>query len=142
MSGDAALALAAPSDRGPQQNFNLTALGEPVPPSEGESPFPLDFYLSWMSPVFRFSATGRAFGFWSRRGRQTLPPFALVSSRLLLRAKRAEPGAVDKAIQGLRSEYFSFGGENQLFHIVSPHTETTPSNAGYYLVFGLPCWLV
>jgi hypothetical protein len=51
MSGYAAVALAAPSDRGPRANFNLTALGELVPLSEGESPFPLDFYLSWMSPV-------------------------------------------------------------------------------------------
>jgi hypothetical protein len=51
MSGYAAVPLAAPSDRGPRINFTLTALGEPVPPSEGESPFPLDFYLSWMSPI-------------------------------------------------------------------------------------------
>ncbi len=53
MSGYAALALVAPRDRGSFTNLNLTTLGEPVPPSEGESPFPLDFYLSWMSPVSR-----------------------------------------------------------------------------------------
>ena len=52
MSGYAAVALVAPRDRGPFTNLNLTTLGEPVPPSEGESPFPLDFYLSWMSPFF------------------------------------------------------------------------------------------
>ena len=51
MSGYAAVPLAAPSDRGPRISFTLTALGEPVPPSEGESPFPLDFYLSWMSRI-------------------------------------------------------------------------------------------
>jgi hypothetical protein len=27
-------------------------LGEPIPPSQGESPFPVDFYLSWMSLGF------------------------------------------------------------------------------------------
>ncbi|HXW13227.1 MAG TPA: hypothetical protein VEN79_01855, partial [Terriglobia bacterium] len=48
MSGSAA-ALAAPKDRRPTNIFIHQALGEPVPPSAGESPFPLDIYLSWMS---------------------------------------------------------------------------------------------
>lgn len=52
MSGYAARALVAPSDRRPRINFNRAALREPIPSSEGESPFPLDLYLSWMS---RFS---------------------------------------------------------------------------------------
>ena len=39
-------------------------------------------------------------------------------------------------------KYFSFGGENQLFHIAPPHTKTTPRNTRYYLVLGLPYRLV
>ena len=59
MSGYAAVPLAAPSNRGPRIIFNFAALGEPAPSSEGESPFPLDLYLSWMSPVFNFESALR-----------------------------------------------------------------------------------
>jgi hypothetical protein len=37
-------------DRGQFATLTIRPLGEPIPPSQGESPFPLDFYLSWMSP--------------------------------------------------------------------------------------------
>ena len=50
MSGHAAIALASPSDRGQFGTLIICPLGEPIPPSQGESPFPLDFYLSWRSP--------------------------------------------------------------------------------------------
>ena len=50
MSGHAAIALVLPSDRGQSRTLTIYAPGEPIPPSQGESPFPLDFYLSWMSP--------------------------------------------------------------------------------------------
>jgi transposase-like protein len=49
MSGHAATALVLPSDRGQFRTLTIYAPGEPIPPSQGESPFPLDFYLSWMS---------------------------------------------------------------------------------------------
>ncbi len=53
MSGHAALALVAPSDRGQFGTaMTTTAIRESFPLSAGESPFPLDIYLSWMSPVF------------------------------------------------------------------------------------------
>jgi restriction endonuclease XhoI-like protein len=32
--------------------LTIYPLGEPIPPSQGESPFPVDFYLSWTSPSF------------------------------------------------------------------------------------------
>jgi hypothetical protein len=54
MSGYAST-LAARSDRGQvgKTNKALNALRESTfPPSAGKSPFSLDFYLSWMSPVF------------------------------------------------------------------------------------------
>jgi hypothetical protein len=35
------------------RSTTIRRLGEPIPPSQGESPFPLDFYLSWMSPPCR-----------------------------------------------------------------------------------------
>jgi hypothetical protein len=49
MSGHAAAALVLPSDRRQFRTLTICSLGEPIPPSQGESPFPLDFYLSWMS---------------------------------------------------------------------------------------------
>ena len=49
MSGHAAKALVLLSDRGQPKIRNLCSLGEPTPPGQGESPFPLDHYLSWMS---------------------------------------------------------------------------------------------
>ena len=51
MSGHAAIALVLLRDRGQFATLTICPLGEPVPPSQGESPFPVDFYLSWMSPV-------------------------------------------------------------------------------------------
>jgi len=50
MSGHAAVALAVQRDRGQFRTSRIRARGEPVPPGERESPFPLDLYLSWMSP--------------------------------------------------------------------------------------------
>jgi hypothetical protein len=52
MSGHAAAALVLLRDRGQFATLTIRRLGEPIPPSQGESPFPLDFYLSWMSPGF------------------------------------------------------------------------------------------
>jgi hypothetical protein len=49
MSGHAAIALVLLRDRGQFATLTIRPLGEPIPPSQGESPFPLDFYLSWMS---------------------------------------------------------------------------------------------
>jgi hypothetical protein len=49
MSGYAAKALVLPSDRGRFGTLTIYSLGEPILPSQGEFPFPLDFYLSWMS---------------------------------------------------------------------------------------------
>jgi hypothetical protein len=37
-------------DRGQLATLTICPLGEPILPSQGESPFPVDFYLSWMSP--------------------------------------------------------------------------------------------
>src|SRR5258708_1656882 len=48
--GHAAIALVLLRDRGQFATQTIHPLGEPIPPSQGESPFPLDFYLSWMSP--------------------------------------------------------------------------------------------
>ncbi len=50
MSGHAAIALVLLRDRGQFATLTICPLGEPVPPGQGESPFPVDFYLSWMSP--------------------------------------------------------------------------------------------
>ena len=52
MSGHAAKALVLISDRGQPKTKNLCSLGEPTPPGQRESPFPLDHYLSWMSTKF------------------------------------------------------------------------------------------
>jgi hypothetical protein len=52
MSGHAAIALVLLRDRGQFATLTIRPLGEPIPPSQGESPFPLDFYLSWMSTNF------------------------------------------------------------------------------------------
>jgi hypothetical protein len=52
MSGQAA-ALAATKDRTPFANLSAPRpLREPTLPSVRRPPSPLDFYLSWMSPVF------------------------------------------------------------------------------------------
>jgi hypothetical protein len=50
MSGHAAYALVLLRDRGQFATQKLHPSGEPLPPSQGESPFPLDCYLSWTSP--------------------------------------------------------------------------------------------
>jgi hypothetical protein len=50
MSGHAAIALVLIRDRGQLATLTICRLGEPLPPSQRESPFPVDFYLSWMSP--------------------------------------------------------------------------------------------
>ena len=52
MSGPAAYALVLLKDPGQIATPMLYPSGEHLPPSQGESPFPLDCYLSWMSPVF------------------------------------------------------------------------------------------
>jgi hypothetical protein len=52
MSGHAAYALVLLKDRGQFAKQKHYPSGEHLPPSQGESPFPLDCYLSWMS---RFS---------------------------------------------------------------------------------------
>jgi hypothetical protein len=49
MSGHAATALVLPSDRGQFRTLTICSRGEPIPTGQGESPFPLDFYLSWIS---------------------------------------------------------------------------------------------
>ena len=51
MSGHAAYALVLSEDRGQFATPNLYPSGEHLPPSRRESPFPVDFYLSWMSPL-------------------------------------------------------------------------------------------
>ena len=52
MSGQAA-ALAARNDPWPFANLTLAyPLREPTLPSARRLPSPLDFYLSWMSPVY------------------------------------------------------------------------------------------
>jgi hypothetical protein len=50
MSGYAAYALVLSEDRVQFARLKLYPSGEHLPPSRGESPFPLDCYLSWMSP--------------------------------------------------------------------------------------------
>ena len=49
MSGHAAYALVLLEDRGQFATQKPYPSGERLPPSQGESPFPLDDYLSWMS---------------------------------------------------------------------------------------------
>ena len=53
MSGHAAYALVLLEDRGQSATLKLYPPGEHLPPSRGESPLPLDGYLSWMSPGFK-----------------------------------------------------------------------------------------
>jgi hypothetical protein len=51
MSGQAA-ALAALNDRWPLANLSVSSsLRDSTPPSARRPPSPLDFYLSWMSPI-------------------------------------------------------------------------------------------
>jgi hypothetical protein len=52
MSGRAAVALVLLRDRGQFGSLSIYSLGEPILPGHGESPFPVDFYLSWMSRVY------------------------------------------------------------------------------------------
>ena len=52
MSGHAAHALVLSEDRGQFATPKPYPSGEHLPPSRGESPLPLDCYLSWMSPLF------------------------------------------------------------------------------------------
>ena len=49
MSGRAAFALVLLRDRGQFERLSIYSPGEPSLPGHGESPFPLDFYLSWTS---------------------------------------------------------------------------------------------
>jgi hypothetical protein len=51
MSGHAAYALVLSDDRGQFATPKLYPSGEHLPPSRGESPLPLDCYLSWMFTV-------------------------------------------------------------------------------------------
>jgi hypothetical protein len=51
MSGPAAYALVLLEDRGQLVTQKLYPSGEHLPPSQGESPLPLDCYLSWMSQI-------------------------------------------------------------------------------------------
>ena len=51
MSGHAAYALVLLEDRGQFATLKLYPSGEHLPPSQGESPLPLDCYLSWMSRI-------------------------------------------------------------------------------------------
>jgi hypothetical protein len=60
MSGHAAYALVLSEDRGQFATLKLYPSGEHLPPSRGESPFPVDFYLSWMSPALRHQPFKRA----------------------------------------------------------------------------------
>jgi hypothetical protein len=50
MSGHAAYALVLLEDRGQFATQKPYPSGERLPPSQRESPSPLDDYLSWMSP--------------------------------------------------------------------------------------------
>jgi hypothetical protein len=49
MSGHAASALVLLEDRVRFAPLAICQLGEPILPRQEESPFPVDFYLSWMS---------------------------------------------------------------------------------------------
>ena len=49
MSGHAGKALVLISGRGQSKTRTLCSLGEPASRGQGESPFPLDHYLSWMT---------------------------------------------------------------------------------------------
>jgi hypothetical protein len=65
MSGRAATALVLLRDRGQFGNLSIYSPGEPILPGQGESPFPLDFYLPWMSLAFpheilRFSISAQS----------------------------------------------------------------------------------
>jgi hypothetical protein len=56
MSGHAAYALVLLEDRGQFATQKIYPSGEHLPPSRGESPLPLDFYLSWMVHSRRFTS--------------------------------------------------------------------------------------
>jgi hypothetical protein len=56
MSGHAAVALVLLRARGRFATLTICPLGEPILPGQGESPFPVDFYLSWMSRNVLFYA--------------------------------------------------------------------------------------
>ena len=59
MSGPAA-AWAAPKDRSPFANFTaILSLRDSASPSVRRPPSPLDFYLSWMSPISPVSSFAR-----------------------------------------------------------------------------------
>jgi hypothetical protein len=58
MSGPAAYALVLLEDPGQFDTQKLYPSGEHLPPSRGESPLPLDCYLSWMSLGF-YDSPGR-----------------------------------------------------------------------------------
>jgi hypothetical protein len=45
----------------------------------------------------------------------------------------------DELIERLESEYFAPGRENHLFHILAANAETSPTYAGYDLIFGVVC---
>jgi hypothetical protein len=67
MSGHAAIALVLLRDRGQFATLTIRPLGEPIPPSQGESPFPLDFYLSWMSTKLLSTKLRAAVRLWKKR---------------------------------------------------------------------------
>jgi hypothetical protein len=68
MSGHAAIALVLPRDRGQFATLTICRLGEPLPPSQRESPFPVDFtYHGW--PCQSQSSL-----FWVRSSRLGTPP--------------------------------------------------------------------
>jgi hypothetical protein len=50
MSSHAATALAMRTIEDSSEPKLVNRLGKSIPPSQGKSPFPLDGYLSWMSP--------------------------------------------------------------------------------------------
>ena len=77
MSGHAAKALVLLSDRGQPKTKNLCSLGEPTPPGQRESPFPLDHYLSWMTIKFPCQGTHSLHPrrtYTARRCRYVIPP--------------------------------------------------------------------
>ena len=55
MSGHAATALVTRRIEDSSEPYPANRLGKAIPPSQGESPFSLDGYLSWMSTGFRTS---------------------------------------------------------------------------------------
>ena len=59
MSGHAATALVLIKGSKTVPNSAYCPLGEPFSPSQGEPPFPVDFYLSWMVTNFRGNCSPR-----------------------------------------------------------------------------------